>query len=1359
MVRKKIISISRILVAVFLLLETVFPIFNIRSHETNAACAGLCLFLGIENNEIQQGNKTIRLDNGIFVIDDSPEPISATLTVRSGMYDSPKIYIFGATEQIELIPTTEEIQIPVTIIPELKNGHYSAIISVGADGEYEEGAYFYFISQQIADGLDLTSDGFKLSVGPNAILNNETHAVRKYDHANDIYYYEVESFADLYATYVGLYLCDQDNQCSNEDDGYTYTLNTNGYSSEFSNLDGYRSDTTIQLSPTLDNDFLSNLGYYSVSFSVLRDGNVDIPFWALNRISTLNHQLTKQSQLAFKLKDSIEPNYVDKNTVNLNSVQLLRNDEEIAGENGIYFLNDLQDYNSFTVRFNYDCGEENLYCDGIGSYIVVESEDRNEDVYYGNNDGDWLGFNPDEMTLNFETGFADYTYTTNLKYKTFEYNSETNQWDIPVSSEILATRTITIRTTIEALLNAGLLREQFNIVSVSQGGEVLERKYDETNDLYYYETPKSGAIVQVEVGVNFLKGGHIYTIDSDETKQQFTSEDNGKSKIVEMSPYFSSGDQYSDLGYQRMYLSFYRDNYEEWFGINLDKQVFLKPISVASDKIEIISISQNGEELEYSNGKYKTPIYSEQILITYKLTGLEIGKKYESHAFVDSYNGPTDSFTADATEKTLTKQITLNNIKKQNNISITASEVDDYGEGNYYQWLTIPTEIIDPNFIELGTIIIDSVRQNGTEIIPTLTGEYDWEKGYSFELNDVEDYEISFHTDQAMDDLEYQIGFTLDFNNKKITASGSELKSGITFSNEPIYNDSESRRLYIGAYYEVNNMNTINLEYEYNDVDTVYFNFIEDETLPRFNINLKYFNQSSLEAWKISPKYHNENNPLILNISGAHYNDNENYNVSIKIHKAGQEIYSKDVSISGRDLNNGKDITLENFVMQLPMLDEILGYENGDSRIGYYFDVEIDGNTHSIEGMAGYDGWIKTATIHENGEFNAIGFGGGAGGPNMQFQGMSLSETAFNNKSITMYYVTEDYDDQKTYGYELYYGQGETSVLETSAMIQNGEKIAEGTMTGEELNNGVLKFNVKNTRSYDTPMYVLVLKENDKIANIVATTYTLWDGAGVYSVLPKGTKDLYLGQIESWYISPKENDIDIKLTGVNFEDDKQYIIEAAINGSKDGSSWPRCFDEDIIKTKQIKGSELNSGIDAIEIKYNEVKTCDDVYINIRVTDSDQNRYQGTYVDISFQDINDYFETENGIVINNGRSRIKSIVTSVKNLIQKNKIINDGLLKVFKDGEEFTGNVGTGMVARILDKFGRAIVDMDMVVQGDANGDGIMGIIDYIKIKKDIMDTEKFTDGSVFFEAADMNENNKIDILDYIKIRKAIMEEE
>lgn len=59
-----------------------------------------------------------------------------------------------------------------------------------------------------------------------------------------------------------------------------------------------------------------------------------------------------------------------------------------------------------------------------------------------------------------------------------------------------------------------------------------------------------------------------------------------------------------------------------------------------------------------------------------------------------------------------------------------------------------------------------------------------------------------------------------------------------------------------------------------------------------------------------------------------------------------------------------------------------------------------------------------------------------------------------------------------------------------------------------------------------------------------------------------------------------------------------------------------------------------------------------------------------------------------------------------------------------------------------------------VVIGDVNGNGEIDIIDYIRIMKDIMETQELK--GVYKLAADVNDNGEIDIIDYIRIKKIIM---
>ena len=60
-----------------------------------------------------------------------------------------------------------------------------------------------------------------------------------------------------------------------------------------------------------------------------------------------------------------------------------------------------------------------------------------------------------------------------------------------------------------------------------------------------------------------------------------------------------------------------------------------------------------------------------------------------------------------------------------------------------------------------------------------------------------------------------------------------------------------------------------------------------------------------------------------------------------------------------------------------------------------------------------------------------------------------------------------------------------------------------------------------------------------------------------------------------------------------------------------------------------------------------------------------------------------------------------------------------------------------------------------VVLGDANGDGKISAVDYMKLKNHIMENSKLT--SSYKEAADVNGDGKITAVDYMKIKNHIMD--
>ena len=108
------------------------------------------------------------------------------------------------------------------------------------------------------------------------------------------------------------------------------------------------------------------------------------------------------------------------------------------------------------------------------------------------------------------------------------------------------------------------------------------------------------------------------------------------------------------------------------------------------------------------------------------------------------------------------------------------------------------------------------------------------------------------------------------------------------------------------------------------------------------------------------------------------------------------------------------------------------------------------------------------------------------------------------------------------------------------------------------------------------------------------------------------------------------------------------------------------------------------------------------------------------------------------------------------------VINDKILNANKDAiikltdnsgnEKNSGKLATGDKVSVT--VGSETKEYEVVIYGDANGDGEINAIDYVRIRKYIMNTANLS-GSYSF-AADVNKDGNIDAIDYVRIRKYIM---
>lgn len=126
-------------------------------------------------------------------------------------------------------------------------------------------------------------------------------------------------------------------------------------------------------------------------------------------------------------------------------------------------------------------------------------------------------------------------------------------------------------------------------------------------------------------------------------------------------------------------------------------------------------------------------------------------------------------------------------------------------------------------------------------------------------------------------------------------------------------------------------------------------------------------------------------------------------------------------------------------------------------------------------------------------------------------------------------------------------------------------------------------------------------------------------------------------------------------------------------------------------------------------------------------------------------------------INSSSKLVTGVKPSTKaaDFIKGLTVSNNGEAKLVKpDGSAQTNMVGTGNKIQIYDNAKQLKATYEVVIYGDADGDGTVYTLDYIRIKKSILGTLQLS-GS-YKMAADASKNGQVDTLDYIQVKKQIL---
>lgn len=783
-------------------------------------------------------------------------------------------------------------------------------------------------------------------------------------------------------------------------------------------------------------------------------------------------------------------------------------------------------------------------------------------------------------------------------------------------------------------------------------------------------------------------------------------------------------------------------------GLLLQNFVFVIPVmaeETKEPKIKINSLKQGGESLNIVDGVYIVDKYDE----------LWIDFELENATMDDNYTIRLNSMGF-GYSKDMRQTISLSPTDEIQDVDIKVC--DNYECDTIYAQETLKLKLSFYDEMKDSKILISEVSQGNKEI------EF---SNNSFNLNNEQDITFKLTGQNLIDDAKYKVSTgnceyegmysCMPIDN---TYLGSELENGVYITHHTNLNNNElsNNTFYVNA-------SLVGLGFNYNvmyfdGVDYINPMYIlsEDETLPNHNVNIIYTNfdkeieKSNVEYRYysiINSKYHNENNSLSLDILGQEYSDKD-YSVSVNVKTGDNLIYTKEESINGLLLNDGYKLELDDLSLELNK-----ELENAEL---YNFYVSINGITTKYNfkyNSVGKDVSLSSNVFYENGKKNLSVFRGSGN----YFFDSGIYDTNKNvftkYSSIYLRYAGENFDTNEEYEYILEYGSFDEDFYAINQKYDVELKC--GKVSGLVLNTVGLVFKVDNHNNYEHPTYRLTIKKGDEILFASAPViYTVNSPTLANVSLSANNKILYLQTSDYSYIATRNAPLDIVISGIGFADDEVYPFEFCYDEVREDGAGGVC------QTINIKGKDLNEGtgtakiritdkIDDKSLSYNFYVMCDmnsSIYEHIAI--------QGGF-EVKFVDSKDLFPNLTKYFVDNVSDLIKNISknTSVEDFTKNIDVKDNGKVKIYDTTgtTEITGNVGTGMIARVLNEYDENILDLDVVVKGDVSGDGNISITDLVKVKRHLAEEEELT--GVYEIAGNITDTGEIGITDLVKISRDV----
>lgn len=679
---------------------------------------------------------------------------------------------------------------------------------------------------------------------------------------------------------------------------------------------------------------------------------------------------------------------------------------------------------------------------------------------------------------------------------------------------------------------------------------------------------------------------------------------------------------------------------------------------------------------------------------------------------------------------------------------LTVSLCDDFMCNNIYTFETVKVKLLYFNQLQSQKIYFYDIKQGDSTIIPDAQGR--------FNFNDKQDITFRVKGEDLISDKRYSVSTGSFYK----TLLGSELEEGLDvtihtnglgYFNISFYMED----LHLAAYYFDGE------NYQKDGEDNVYFTYLIGSTgyTGDYEAILKYKNYPDVEMdesenyynnyYIINSNYYGQDKPLSYYIQGVDYDDRD-YTIKVWVVKDEEtQIFAMTAEVNGNDLNNGYEITLENFVM--PLITEL--NDNEGMLYGmpmYKIYISVDAVTDYVQvryNSLGRDVYLRPEIFFENGKKNLA-----------SFRGFGNSGVYDTNKDVfTKYskiyinYLGENFVDEDEYSYILEYGR----LIETDDDIDISypTTLRTGTVTGEILNNVGLFFELGNNGNYDYPTYRLIIKKGDEIVMYSAPVIYTIDMATLGSVmLSNRNKNLYLRTSDYSYIATRSMPIDIEVSGIGFDDEKEYEFDFCYMPVYHDYN----YGDETCESIELLGEDLNNGTATIDFEEEIDEEAE--YYSFYVYGSDDEEYfgQGGF-SLSFVENSDLFPNITRYIIDDASEIIKNIRknTTVEQFKENLGIAEGNDVKIFdKTGQtEITGKVGTGMQGIVQDGYERNIINIDIAVKGDTSGDGNVSVTDLVKIKRHLSSIEGLDE--IYEIAGNVTGTGTLSVTDLVQISQDV----